>query len=347
MDDEKIVNARITRVELVNFRNYEDFVREFSPGINWITGANGSGKTNLLEAVLCLGVGKSYRAIRQDELVTWDKDAGRVKGEINKDGEVSELEVNIWKAGVGGRKSSGKGYKVNGVGKLLRSYVGMLPVVWFGPEDMDLVSGGSGVRRRFLDTVLSQLDGKYVRAIREYEQALRRRNKLLEILAEGKTTRQAFYYFDDILVSRGGYIHQARQDLVDYLNEYFVNDEKFSNLRLEYDHSVISKKRLVKYQYEEVAAGVTLVGPQRDDLKILSKPESEWIALRNFGSRGQQRMGALALKMGELEFLTNKLAIRPVLLLDDVLSELDAKHKKMVMEVMEQQQTIVTGVEKV
>ncbi len=341
------MNEVLIEIELNNFRNYGREKRYFEPGINWITGVNGSGKTNLLEAILCLSQGKSYRVIRQDDMVKWKSDVARVRGRFLSDGKEDELEVNIWKVGAGGKKMSGKSYKVNGVGRLLRNYVGKMMSVWFGPEDLSLISGGSGRRRRYMDVILSQSDVTYGRFVREYEQALKRRNKLLELLALGKTGRQAFAYYDEILLSRGEYIHQVRQELVDYLNVYFESHENFGNLKLKYDHSVMSKERLIKYQYAEIEAGVTLIGPQRDDLNIVYVFGDERQSLRNFGSRGQQRMGALGLKLGELEFLTLRNGRRPILLLDDVLSELDEKHQKIVMKAMELQQTIVTGVNKV
>ncbi len=340
------MNETLVEIELNNFRNYKRHKHVFEKGINWITGVNGSGKTNLLEAVLCLSQGKSYRVVRQEDMVEWKSDAARVRGRFVCEERNDELEINIWKAGAGGKKMSGKSYKINGVGKLLRNYVGKMMSVWFGPEDLSLISGGSGGRRRYMDVILGQSDVKYGRFVREYEQALKRRNKLLELLALGKITRQPFAYYDEILLSRGEYIHQIRRELVDYMNVFFGCHENFGNLLVNYDHSVMSKERLIKYQYAEIEAGVTLIGPQRDDLNIIYMFGDEKQSLRNFGSRGQQRMGALGLKLGELEFLTQKNGRRPILLLDDVLSELDENHQKIVMKVMELQQTIVTGVNK-
>jgi DNA replication and repair protein RecF len=230
---------------------------------------------------------------------------------------------------------------INGVPKRLIDFEGNFKIVLFGPWDLDLVTESPSLRRRFLDTVLSQIDREYRRSILSYEKGLRQRNRLLFRIREEGVSRSQLLFWNQLLIKNGDYITEKRNDLIDFINrsDFKINS---SHLSLDYDKSVISGGRLEQYKDEEVAAATTLVGPHRDDFVFKSDKRD----LSSYGSRGEQRMGVLWLKMAELNFFEEKTGERPTLLLDDIFSELDDKHREIVMSVTGQQQTIITTADK-
>jgi len=239
---------------------------------------------------------------------------------------------------------------LNGVSKRLIDFAGNLKVVLFGPWDLDLVTASPSLRRRFLDSVLSQTDREYRRASLSYEKGLRQRNRLLlRIREEGPPGQRPIraggqlFYWDKLLIKNGDYISQKRQEFIDFVNSC---DTMLSNMRyaLFYDKSVISEGRLEQYAEEEVAAATTLVGPHRDDIQfsIFNSQFSKGRDLARYGSRGEQRMGVLWLKLAELAFCEKQTLEKPTLLLDDIFSELDVQHREIVMGICPKQQTIIT-----
>ena len=230
---------------------------------------------------------------------------------------------------------------LNGVAKRLVDFAGNFRVALFGPWDLDLVTESPSLRRKFLDTVLSQVDREYRRASLSYEKGLRQRNKLLLRIREEGLSRSQLLFWDRLLVKNGDYIAKAREEFIGFINATSeLDDQSFS---LEYDKSAISEARLEQYTEEEVAAATTLVGPHRDDIIFhirVAKAENRNLA--TYGSRGEQRMGVLWLKLAELAFVEAKTGERPTLLLDDIFSELDHKHREIVVKVAQNQQTLIT-----
>lgn len=334
----------LKQLELKGFRSYEDRVFNFDEGLNVVWGENASGKTNLLEAIYLLGLGESFRAKRIDEMVNFDEDLGRIKGKIEINEEDSkEIEVMVNRGEVGGKRVAKRKYSIDGAGKRRKDFVGELPVVLFWPEDMEILIGSPDRKRLFLDQVLIQVEDDYARSLMVYNQTLRRRNKLLDAVREGETNRHALTFWDNLLIKHGGMLTRKREGLVEYIDLLWKRSELFNELSLVYDKSVVSEKRLDQYRDEELAAGYTLVGPHKDDLQILSmNGEKRKRDLSVYGSRGEQRMAVLALKMGEIYFMEEKLKDKPLLLLDDIFSELDDGHKSEVLRVMEKRQVIAT-----
>ncbi len=327
----------LTKLRLQNFRNYKKQEFEFSDKTTLVVGPNTSGKTNLLEGIYLLATGKSFRAGLEQEMIAYDQDLSRVKGRIlNK--ERTDLEIILTRGEVLGEKVAKKKYQVNGVSKRAIDFVGKLLAVYFGPEDLDLVTNSPSLRRKYLDSVLSQVDREYSRSALSYEKGLRQRNKLLERIREEGASRSQLLFWNQLLIKNGEYITRKREEFIE-----FVNSQRFSafSFQLEYDKSIISPARLEDYAEEEVAAGATLVGPHRDDFSFKLQKRN----LSAFGSRGEQRLAILWLKLCELEFITQAVGERPVLLLDDIFSELDKKHRKLVLEIIPQQQTIITTAE--
>lgn len=325
----------LQRLRLQNFRSYPGREFEFSPKTTLVIGPNTSGKTNLLETIYLLATGKSFRATLEQEMITWDQDLGRVKGRVLKGKEITDLEIILTRGEISGEKVARKKYQVNGIARRMMDFVGNLRAVYFGPEDLDLVTDSPSPRRKYLDLVLSQVDREYIRSSLSYEKGLRQRNKLLERIRDEGIPRSQLLFWDQLLIKNGEYLTKKREEFIEFCNSQPHSLLPFS---LEYDKSVISPARLKEYTEEEVAAGATLVGPHRDDFSFKEKLRD----LSIYGSRGEQRLAILWLKLGELEFISQKVSERPIFLLDDIFSELDQEYRKLVLKVIPAQQTIIT-----
>jgi len=334
----------LRQLNLANFRNYKKREFDFGNGLNVVWGKNASGKTNLLEAIYLLSLGESFRAKKIDEMVNFDEELGRVKGKIeNEDGETKEIEVMVNRGEVGGKKVAKRKYLIDGASKRKGDFLGELPVVLFWPEDMEILIGSPDKKRSFLDQVLVQTEQDYARSLMVYNQTLRRRNKLLDAIREGVSTKHALTFWNGLLIKHGEMLSKKRRELVNHIDSLWQRSDLFNELSLVYDKSVVSEKRLEQYKKEELAAGYTLVGPHKDDLQVLSlNGEKRKRDLSVYGSRGEQRMAVLALKMGEIYFMEERLKDKPLLLLDDIFSELDEKHKGEVLRVMKNRQVIAT-----
>jgi len=339
----------IGKVSLKDFRSFTSKAIEFSEKITLITGPNASGKTNILESLFLLSTGRSFKARVEEEMVNYKKDISRVKGVLpgltgpvgSSSGHPS-LEVILTRGmiDIGAdrpEKVARKKLLVNGVPKRLVDFAGNFKVVLFGPWDLDLVTESPSLRRRFLDTVLSQVDREYRRSILSYEKGVRQRNRLLFRIREEGLSRSQLLFWNQLLIKNGNYITEKREELIDFINGsvFQINGSK---LKLIYDKSIISDGRLEQYKEEEVAAATTLVGPHRDDFIF----EEGIRDLASYGSRGEQRMGVLWLKMAELSFIEERTGERPTLLLDDIFSELDPEHRDSVIGITKNQQTIIT-----
>ena len=341
----------IQKLKLSNFRNQKTKLFNFSSKITVILGPNTSGKTNILEAIYFLSLGKSFRAKIEEEMINYNSDISKIKGRIRIDSETVDLEAVLTRGAIDigsqrPEKVARKKLLVNGISKRLIDFAGRFKIVFFGPEDLELVTGTPTLRRRFLDSVLSQVDREYRRALLSYEKGLRQRNKLLLRIREEGLSRSQLLFWDRLLIKNGDYISSQRSEFIEYANKSSsINEMEF---KLFYDKSAISEARLEQYSEEEVSAATTLVGPHRDDFifKVVSDGNKFDRDLSRFGSRGEQRMGILWLKMVELSFIEAKTNEKPVLLLDDIFSELDHEHRKIVMEVSKKQQTIITTADK-
>jgi len=339
----------ITKLRLNNFRNFKAIFLEFSEGITVIIGSNASGKTNILESVFLLSSGKSFKARIEEEMIQYQADFARVKGRIKTDGHTVDLEAVLTRGLIDIGKSAPervprKKLMLNGVAKRLIDFAGNLKVVLFGPWDLDLVTESPSGRRKFLDTVLSQVDREYRRASLSYERGLRQRNRLLQRIRDEGLSRSQLLFWDRLLVKNGDYLSKARGELIAFVNGTPNLDEQ--RFYLDYDKSAISETRLEQYSEEEVAAATTLVGPHRDDfifqiIKNKSRNSTKR-DLSRYGSRGEQRMSILWLKLAELAFVEEKTGERPTLILDDIFSELDHEHRGIVFKVAHDQQTIIT-----
>lgn len=309
-----------------------------------IVGPNASGKTNIIESLFACAVGKSFRARHDRDMIAWGSDVGRIICETAD----SKLELVLTSGMVQGKKTPLKKFLVNGVSRRMVDFVGNIRAVLFWPEHLELVIDRPSVRRDYLDSVLIQADREYRRTLVSYQRGVRQRNRVLDAIAEGHATRGQLPFWDQLLIKTGGYITDARAAYIEYVNAQTEDELPY---RIQYDKSVISENRLQQYKDAEVGARATLVGPHRDDfsfefrassLEFRGKDQNEYMDLASYGSRGQQRLAVLWLKLAELSYLRAKTQDKPILLLDDIFSELDEEHQERVMQLVEDHQTIIT-----
>jgi DNA replication and repair protein RecF len=358
----------LQKISLTNFRNFDKKELSFSENVTVLVGDNAVGKTNILESIFLLATGKSFKAKVEGEMVRYGEDVARVNGKVvgsqqlvvrEEKGEdlstdyellTTNLEVVLTdgeiKIGDVVQKAPKKKLMVNGVPRRLIDFAGNFSVVLFAPNDLELVTESPSMRRKFLDTVLSQTDREYRRSLLSYEKGVRQRNRILYNIRENGASRSQLLFWNHLLIKNGDYISQKRAEFIDFVNvQKPLSDNIYS---LEYDKSAISEGRLEQYKMEEVASATTLVGPHRDDFVVNIANQTN-IAnggkgreLGKYGSRGEQRMGVLWLRMAELSYIEKTTDAKPTLLLDDIFSELDHIHRDVVMDVIHKNQTIIT-----
>ena len=340
----------IKYLRLADFRNYQRREFEFSPEISLITGPNAAGKTNILEAIYLLATGDSWRTEAAKDMVRFGTEAAHIIGNIDDNGGGVGLHLTLTGGTVNGKRSVAALYKVDEVSRRRADFVGRLKAVLFEPESLEIVIGDPSFRRRFLDEALSQTDREYARSLQSYAKALRIRNKLLDAIRDGHAKEETLEFWERTLVKHGSLIQDRRQQFIEWLNSQRSSLYSLQRLDLYYESNVISQDRLDHYRDREILAGHTFVGPQRDDLQIVAKaegqrPKDEGKPLSIFGSRGEQRMAVLQLKLLEAKWIETQTGETPVLLLDDIFSELDSEHEKMVGELVAGRQTIMTATE--
>lgn len=329
---------------LQNFRSYTKASYTFSDTTTIIVGANAIGKTNLIESLYLLATGKSFRAEKEKQLIQFGKSVARIIGTLTSGEDDKKLEIVL--SSQASSQFLQKKYLVNGISKRRIDFAGRITAVLFTPLDLDLVSGQPGNRRRFLDEVLEQVDSDYRLAHATYIKALRQRNALLEQVQEtGFRNEKQFEYWDELLIKNGTIIMNKREEFIQSIN---ARQKDFFPCLLTYDKSVISEERLLQYKQAEVGAGVTLVGPHRDDVLIQTYHEvsKDLVEVRYFASRGQQRLVTLELKLAQIAYFQEKTNTQPLLLLDDIFSELDSQNIQKILDLMHYHQVIITTTHK-
>lgn len=334
----------LNQISLQNFRSYTKSRFVFNSQTTFILGPNTSGKSNLMEAIYLLASGKSFRAEKDANMVAFGKEIGRVSGSAEQNSEVVKLEVMVTTGMVAGIRTQFKKFMINGVAKRRSDFVGMLPAVIFCPSDLDIIILSPSFRREFLDSVLEQVDREYRSAKSEYDKGIRQRNALLQVVKEsGRRNSKHFEYWDELVIRTGQEITKKREEFIAFINS---SQKDILDIQLIYDKSVISKERLAQYEREEGFSGVTLVGPHRDDFIVNMLVKKERVDIRNFGSRGQQRLAVVQLKLLQIQYIEKLLGLRPILLLDDIFSELDDDHINLVTQMITYQQTIISTTHK-
>lgn len=350
----------LRKLALQNFRNFTNQHWDFAKTTIFV-GENGSGKTSIIEAINLLASGDSFRAARIEEMIRLEAELSRVQALFeleslddllstnnlqnleNKQNDLEnlKLEAMLTRGMVAGKKSQYRLFTVNDVRRRRKDFVKNLSVVVFRPEDLRLIEGNPRRRRLFLDQTLSMLNWEYQRALQQYEQTLKRRNLLLQKVREGEEDKNVLTFWNLNLVKHGEFLQRERSIFIDFIREVIFPFE----LNIEYLPSLINENRLKKYASKETAAGHTLIGPHKDDFLVkfsLPKKGIEDLSLLAYGSRGQQRLGVLWLKIAELQFLHSQIDYQPLLLLDDIMSELDENSKEMVLTLLENYQVVLT-----
>ena len=318
-------------LSLQSFRSYKKSDFDFDGKTTLIVGVNTSGKTNLIEAIFLLSRGKSFRTDKDPQMIQYEKDLARLRGKTDEE----SLEVVLTTGDIQGKRTPFKKFMVNGVSKRRLDFTGFLPTVLFSPEDLELIIGSPSLRRRFLNDVLEQSDRDYRLALISFEKGIRQRNALLDRAKDtGRRNEEQFEYWDRIVIDNGAVLTQKRQEYIEYLNK---EPKEILDFEIEYDKSVISEERLYQYRDAELGAGVTLVGPHRDDFSIFIKEKD----LKAFGSQGEQRTAILALKLSELLVLEKEKGVKPIFLLDDISSELDNQRKSFLFQALREKNTQV------
>lgn len=325
----------LKQLNLTNFRNYLSVELNFDQRPTILVGNNAAGKSNLLEAIYLLSTTKSLRAEVEDELIKEGCEFARIEGFLVNGGE-TELLVII------NRQSEAVRFKkkvlINGIPRRVTDFIGNMPAVIFYPSDINMVTSSPSLRRWHLDLALAQVDPQYKRSLTAYEQFLTARNRILKRIRESHGQTSELVYWTDGLVMEGKVVSDKRKDFFEFINTL---EKPLGQFRFQYKQSEVSLERLTETNGREIAAAATLIGPHRDDFAILLGDRN----LAHFGSRGEQRTATLAFKLSQLEYMAKILGKRPILLLDDVFSELDASHRAHVVEIVGKQQTIIATVE--
>jgi len=374
---------RILHLSLTHFRNYSRLELDLPAGIIVLQGDNAQGKTNLLEAIYYLSRLRSPRTNVDRELVNWlaleeDLPFARLVAQIQKAEETDQIELSLVQSSGKSLNSNAtvlrKHIRINGANKRVLDAVGLLNAVLFMPQDIDLVSGAPYLRRRYLDDTICQMDPQYCRELQEYNRVLSQRNHLLKSLRGQRDDSAQLLFWDQRLVEHGAYLTLRRQQVIQQLDEFvqrihpkLTGDKE--RLRLEYcasarmesqpgaayqiplltkqdvspeaeaslrDVAASFASKLHEVRAKELEQGVSIIGPHRDDLRFLVNG----VDMTTYGSRGQQRT---SLKLAEVKWITQEKNDKPVLLLDDVVSELDAAHRGCLLDAIDRaQQVIVT-----
>ncbi len=346
---------RVTHLVLEDFRSYDRADITLAPGLTAFVGPNGSGKTNLLEAVHLLARGDSPRARDDAEMVRWGAGMARVVGEVHRDDERARVETLLF-APVPGERRRPRRYLVDGAAKRAVDALGRIVVVAFFPEDVELLSEAPSARRRYLDAMIAQVDRRHRADTRDYQRVLEQRNALLRSLrdeqAQADPRRMAFWDGElcrlgaAISLRRIGAVHELRgpfREAVERWSGEHVVDVAYATPaegETEPERAAAYQRLLAEKEEKEMWQGSTLVGPHREDLAVTSGGRD----LPSFASRGEQRSVVLALKLAEASWLRARTATTPVFLLDDVLSELDAERRQRLVDALPPDaQTLVTS----
>jgi len=332
----------VSSVILKDYRNYENIDVELSSGINILYGANAQGKTNFIEALYFAATGRSHRTNFDKELIRFDRYIAGIRVYVEKGNIIDRIDVNVKKEGV-------KAIAVNGIAvKKLSELFGSLYSVIFSPEDLLLVNDGPSARRRFIDMEICQLNPVYYHELGQYYKILRQRNSLLKDIIRKRDValKDTLCIWDEQLVAHGVRIIEYRRSFVKKIGKLAGDIHKkitdnIEELSVTYKNNVEPAEfmaRLGKNRERDIALGTTSVGIHKDDLVFMLND----IDARIYGSQGQRRCVSLSLKLAEIELIKEEAGKNPILLLDDVLSELDSKRQKSLIESIGGIQTIVT-----
>lgn len=330
----------IKSIELNNFRNYENLKIYFDDRTNILFGDNAQGKTNILESAYVSGTSKSHKGSRDKDMIRFNESEAHIRTIVEKKSMTYQIDMHL-------KKSRSKGIAINKLPiKKASELFGVLNIVFFSPEDLNIIKNGPSERRRFLDSEICQLDKIYLSDLTKYNKVLNQRNKLLKDMIFYPELENTLSVWDSQLVSYGKRIIARRKQFVEELNEIvFDIHKKISGnkeeLYIHYEPDIdeaFFEDELNRNKTKDKKYCLTSVGPHRDDISFFIGD----VDIRKFGSQGQQRTSALSLKLSEIELVKKSIHDTPVLLLDDVLSELDSSRQNYLLNSIHDIQTIIT-----
>ena len=330
----------IKGLELNNFRNYDFLNITFDKGTNILYGDNAQGKTNILEAIFVSATTKSHKGSKDKDMIRFGQEEAHIRTYLEKEGMEERVDMHL-------RSSKSKGIAISGQKiKKASELLGLLNVVFFSPEDLNIIKNGPAERRRFVDMELCQIDSFYLYNLNHYNKIVNQRNKLLKDLFFHPDLKETLSIWDAQLVSFGSKIIERRIAFASQLNEMLYEIHKKlsggkEELRVIYEPDVKIEdftEKCKQNQEKDIKLKQTTTGPHRDDFSFIVGD----IDIRKFGSQGQQRTAALSLKLAEIELVKKIAKDTPVLLLDDVLSELDSNRQNFLLNSIGEIQTIIT-----
>lgn len=330
----------IESIQLKNFRNYQSLEMNFSQGTNILYGDNAQGKTNVLESIYLCGTTKSHRGSKDRDMILFQEEEAHIRMMVRKDSISYKIDMHL-------KKNKAKGVAINGIPiKKARELFGIVNLVFFSPEDLNIIKNGPGERRRFLDMELCQLDKIYLTDLGNYNHIVNQRNKLIKDLFLKPGLRDTLDIWDLQMVQYGKRIIEKRKQFVQELNELIKGIHENltggkEHLEIIYEPSVQAEdfqEQLHRNRERDLKLKMTCQGPHRDDLCV----NVNGIDIRKYGSQGQQRTAALSLKLSEIYLVKEKIKDTPILLLDDVLSELDSNRQTYLLNSIHNIQTLIT-----
>ena len=334
-------------LKLKNFRNYDLLDLTFDDSANIFYGDNAQGKTNILEAVYLSGTTKSHRGSKDRDLIEFGKEESHIETIVEKNGIDYQIDMHL-------KKNSPKGIAINRMPiRKASELFGIVNLVFFSPEDLNIIKNGPAERRRFIDLELSQLDRVYLSNLANYNRVVNQRNHLLKEIGFSGYEKHAgtLEIWEMQLIQYGNKIIERRKAFIEEMNEIISSIHKKltggrEEIRILYEPSnkeLTFEQALRKYKDRDLKLKSTSVGPHRDDICFMAGD----LDIRRFGSQGQQRTAALSLKLSEIELVRQSIHDTPVLLLDDVLSELDKHRQNYLLDSIHDIQTLITctGVE--
>ncbi len=327
-------------LDLKNFRNYTRETFTFDAGTNVLYGDNAQGKTNVLEAIYVGGTTKSHKGSNDKEMIRKGENDAHIRFVAHKDGRDISVEVHLHHQGK-------KGIAIDRLPvKKSEELLGVCHLVFFSPEDLGIIKEGPETRRQFIDMELCQMNKIYMHYLVDYRKNLKQRNALLKQINENPSLRETLEIWNQGLLDNGKKIIELRKEFIEELQS--IMQKKHSTLTggaehifMKYEPSVTAEsfeEKLFLAEDRDVFQGTTTVGPHRDDIAFLNGDED----IRKYGSQGQKRTAALSLKMAEIELVEQRIGDKPILLLDDVLSELDRNRQNYLLDQIQGVQTIIT-----
>lgn len=330
----------IKTLELSNYRNYNNLHIEFEEGTTILYGNNAQGKTNILEALYLSATTKSHRGSKDKEIIKFDEDEAHIKVIVHKHDVDHKIDMHL-------KKDKSKGVAIDGL-RIKRSgeLFGILNIVFFSPEDLNIIKNSPNVRRKFMDLELCQIDKIYYYDYINYNKALQQRNNLLKRIYYRPDMLDTLDIWNDKIVEYGSHIISRRQHFIDMINDIIVDIHSkltggLENIKVVYNYNVSVEDymdSLKDKQDTDLKYQTTQIGPHRDDITFYIND----IDVKKYGSQGQQRTAALSLKLAEIELVKMVIKDNPVLLLDDVMSELDSNRKMYLLDSIKDIQTIIT-----